>query len=45
MLMPIIKLAESLGITGTPTLVFSDGRVHSGTLPANQIIALIPGGR
>lgn len=40
-----IKLAESLGITGTPTLVFSDGRVHSGTLPANQIIALIPGGR
>lgn len=40
-----IKLAESLGITGTPTMIFSDGRVHTGTLPASQIIALIQGGR
>jgi len=32
-----IKLAENLGITGTPTLVFSNGRVHSGTLTAKQL--------
>jgi thiol:disulfide interchange protein DsbC len=40
-----IKLAESLGITGTPTLVLPDGRVHSGTLPARQLIAFIQGKR
>jgi thiol:disulfide interchange protein DsbC len=40
-----IKLAESLGITGTPTLVLPDGRVHSGTLPAKQLIAFIQGKR
>jgi thiol:disulfide interchange protein DsbC len=40
-----IKLAETLGITGTPTLVFADGRVHSGFIPAHQIIALIQGSR
>ncbi len=36
-----IKLAESLGITSTPTLVFMDGRVVTGMLPAQQIIALL----
>jgi thiol:disulfide interchange protein DsbC len=40
-----IKLAESFGITGTPTLVLPDGRVHSGTLPAKQLIAFIQGKR
>ncbi|MBU1209404.1 MAG: DsbC family protein [Proteobacteria bacterium] len=40
-----IKLAESLGITGTPTLVLADGRVHTGALLANQIIALVQGSR
>ena len=32
-----IKLAANLGITGTPTLVFSNGTVHSGTLTAKQL--------
>jgi len=40
-----IKLAEDLGITGTPTLVLPDGRVHSGTLPAKQLINFIQGRR
>jgi thiol:disulfide interchange protein DsbC len=40
-----IKLAESLGITGTPTLVLPDGRVHPGTMPARQLIAFIQGKR
>jgi len=38
-----IRLAESLGITSTPSLVAPDGRVHSGTLPAKQIIEFIQG--
>lgn len=37
-----IKLAESLGITSIPTLIFMDGRVVTGVLPAQQIIALLP---
>jgi thiol:disulfide interchange protein DsbC len=40
-----IRLAADLGITGTPTLVLPDGRVHSGTLPAKQLIAFIQGTR
>lgn len=40
-----IKLAESLGINSTPTLVFMDGRVLTGALPAQQIIALLPEGK
>jgi thiol:disulfide interchange protein DsbC len=36
-----IKLAEALGITGTPSLVLPNGRVHTGTLPAEQLIDLI----
>ncbi len=38
-----IKLAGSLGISGTPTLILPDGRVHSGTLPADKLIELITG--
>jgi protein-disulfide isomerase len=36
-----IKLAGALGITGTPSLVLPNGRVHTGTLPAEQLIDLI----
>lgn len=39
-----IRLAESLGITSTPTLVAPDGRVHEGTMPAKQVIEFIVGG-
>lgn len=38
-----IKLAGSLGITGTPTLIRADGRIHSGTLPADKLIEFIDG--
>ncbi|HWR90603.1 MAG TPA: DsbC family protein [Dissulfurispiraceae bacterium] len=38
-----IKLAESLGITGTPTLVMPDGTVYSGTMPADRIKNIIDG--
>jgi thiol:disulfide interchange protein DsbC len=38
-----IKLAASLGITGTPTLVLPDGRIHSGTMPAKQLLEFIQG--
>jgi len=38
-----IKLAEALGITGTPTLVLPDGRVHTGMMPARQLIDFING--
>ncbi len=36
-----IKIAEALGITGTPTLVLPDGRTHTGTMPAKQLIDFI----
>jgi len=36
-----IKLAEALGITGTPTLVLPDGRTHTGAMPARQLIDFI----
>lgn len=39
-----IQLAQSLEISGTPTLVFPDGRVHGGTLPAEKIIEYADGG-
>jgi thiol:disulfide interchange protein DsbC len=39
-----IRLAESLGISSTPTLVAPDGRVHAGTMPAKQILEFIEGG-
>ena len=36
-----IKLAEALGISGTPTLVLPDGRIHSGTMLAKQLTDFI----
>ncbi len=36
-----IKLGQSLGITGTPSIIFPDGRMHSGVMPAKQIIDLL----
>jgi len=36
-----IKLAERLGITGTPTIVLQSGRVLSGAIKAEQLINLI----
>lgn len=36
-----IKLAESLGITGTPTMILPDGRVHAGAVTAERLISLI----
>jgi len=38
-----IKLAQSLGILGTPTLILPDGTVHEGTLPADKLIQLVSG--
>jgi thiol:disulfide interchange protein DsbC len=38
-----IRLAEALGISGTPTLVAPDGRVHSGYLAAKQVMDFIQG--
>jgi thiol:disulfide interchange protein DsbC len=38
-----IKVAEALGITGTPALVLPDGRVHTGMMPARQLIDFING--
>ncbi len=38
-----IKLAEKLGITGTPTIILSSGRIHSGAMSAEQLIELIDG--
>jgi thiol:disulfide interchange protein DsbC len=38
-----IKLGESLGITGTPTLVLPDGRIVSGYREADKIKKLING--
>lgn len=36
-----IRLAESLGISGTPTLILRDGTVVPGYMPAERLIALI----
>jgi thiol:disulfide interchange protein DsbC len=33
-----IKLAEKLGITGTPALIFPDGRIVPGAMEAKSII-------
>jgi len=40
-----VKIAASLDITGTPTIVFPNGRVHTGTMPAEKLIELIDDGR
>ncbi len=33
-----IKLGDSLGITGTPTLIAKDGRIHAGGFSAQQLM-------
>jgi len=33
----VVKLSDKLGFTVTPTLVFADGAVLSGMIPAAQI--------
>jgi len=38
-----IKLAESLGITATPTIILPDGRLRTGAIPENDLINLIDG--
>jgi len=38
-----MKVAQALGITGTPALVLPDGRVHTGMMPAKQLIDFING--
>jgi len=38
-----IKLAKSLGIDGTPTLILPDGKVHAGTMLADKLIEMIDG--
>jgi thiol:disulfide interchange protein DsbC len=40
-----IKIAEALGITGTPTLVLPDGRIRTGMMPAKELVEFIIGGR
>ena len=36
-----IELARKLGITGTPTLIFSDGRMVGSYLTAEKIIEMV----
>ena len=38
-----IKLAASLGITGTPAIILPDGRLRTGALPEAELIDLIDG--
>ena len=38
-----IKLAGSLGITGTPAIILPDGRLRMGTLSESELIDLIDG--
>ena len=38
-----MKVAQALGITGTPALVLPDGRFRTGTMPAKQLIEFISG--
>jgi len=38
-----IKVAQALGITGTPTLILPDGRVHPGMMPSKKLIDFIDG--
>jgi thiol:disulfide interchange protein DsbC len=38
-----LKLAKSLGITGTPAIILPDGRLRMGALPEEELINLIDG--
>jgi thiol:disulfide interchange protein DsbC len=40
-----IQVAEFLGITGTPTLVLPDGRIHTGMMPAKQLMSFVEGNK
>ncbi len=36
-----IELASSLGISGTPTLIFKDGQIVPGYLEADRLIEIV----
>ena len=38
-----LMIDQGITVTAVPTLALPDGRVHSGTLPAKQLIAFIQG--
>jgi thiol:disulfide interchange protein DsbC len=38
-----LKLAKSLGITGTPAIILPDGRLRIGTMPEAELTKLIDG--
>lgn len=38
-----IKLAGSIGISATPTIILPDGRLRVGAIPENDLINLIDG--
>jgi len=38
-----MKIAESLGISGTPTIIMPDGSIYSGAMPADKLIEMIDG--
>jgi thiol:disulfide interchange protein DsbC len=38
-----IKLAETLGISGTPAIILPDGRLRIGAMPENELTDLIDG--
>jgi thiol:disulfide interchange protein DsbC len=40
-----IALGDKLHIQGTPTIIFADGRIHEGMIPATEVERLIAGGR
>ena len=39
----MVKLGRSLGIKAVPTLIMSDGRIHSGYVPAERLIEIVDG--
>lgn len=38
-----VKLASSLGVTGTPTMILPDGRIRDGVIPENELTDMIDG--
>ena len=40
-----LALGDKLHIDGTPTLIFPDGRVHAGTLTADELERMLAGGQ
>jgi thiol:disulfide interchange protein DsbC len=39
-----LALGDKLHIEGTPTVIFADGRIHEGTLAADELERLLAGG-